>query len=86
MSGGQDVKADIDNDNDPVHRPSHYNQGGIEVIDFIEDQQHLGFGRLNAIKYICRSGTKVAESKERSIRKAIWYLERELGMHKKEGL
>jgi hypothetical protein len=81
MSGGQDIKTDPDNDN--VEHPSHYNQGSIEVIDFIEDQGHLGFGRLNAIKYICRSGSKVTESREQSIRKAIWYLERELGMHRK---
>jgi len=65
-----------------VDHPEHYNQGKIETIDFIEDRQHLGFGRLNAIKYIDRSGAKVGESKEQSIRKAIWYLERELGMHK----
>lgn len=78
MSGGQD-KID-----DPVNHPIHYNQGNIEVIDFIEDQEHLGFSKLNAIKYICRSGRKVGESSEQSIRKAIYYLERVLGMHRKE--
>jgi hypothetical protein len=68
-----------------VDHPSHYNPEGckIETIDFLEDRQHLGFGRQNAIKYIDRSGAKVSESKDTSIRKAIWYLERELGMHRK---
>lgn len=66
-----------------VAHPAHYNQGKIETIDFIEDRDHLGFNRQNAIKYIDRSGMKASESKETSLRKAIWYLERELGMHKK---
>jgi hypothetical protein len=72
--------------NEEVNHPSHYNQGKIETIDFIEDRQHLGFARLNAIKYIDRSGVKVGESKEQSLKKAIWYLEREMGMHKKGDL
>lgn len=67
-----------------IDHPGHYNQGNIEVIDFIEDQAHLGWNRQNAIKYICRSGAKESETKEQSIRKAIYYLERELGMHRKE--
>jgi hypothetical protein len=97
MSGGQDITTEdfsvgehpgfcAEKDNNPVEHPSHYNQGSIEVIDFIEDQAHLGWCRLNAVKYICRSGVKKSESKEQSIRKAIWYLERELGMHKSERL
>lgn len=42
---------------DAVHHPSHYNQGTIEVIDFIYDQR-LNFSLGNAIKYICRAGRK----------------------------
>jgi len=68
----------------PVDHPNHYNLGNIEVTDFIEDQEHLGWCRQNAIKYICRSGAKGGETKEQSIKKAIYYLERELGMHRKE--
>lgn len=75
--------ADVSGPCEEVDHPDHYNQGEIETIDFIKDREHLGFARLNAIKYIDRSGVKVGESKEQSIRKAIWYLERELGMHKK---
>ena len=67
-----------------VDHPSHYNIGNIEVGDFIEDQAHLGWCRQNAIKYICRSGAKGGETKEQSIQKAIYYLERELGMHRRE--
>jgi hypothetical protein len=72
-----------DKTDEQVDHPSHYNQGKIETITFIKDREHLGFCRLNAIKYIDRSGVKVGETKERSLRKAIWYLEYELGMHRK---
>lgn len=61
-----------------VDHPDHYNQGKIEVIDFIESQEHLGFGRLTALKYICRSGKKYSTSRVQDLQKAIWYLEREI--------
>ena len=47
---------------DNVKHPSHYTDGKIEVIEFIEDKQ-LSYHRGNAIKYICRAGKKDA-SKE----------------------
>lgn len=40
-----------------VNQPSHYVDGNIEVIDFIEDKK-LGFCLGNAIKYISRAGKK----------------------------
>jgi hypothetical protein len=55
-----------------VNHPSHYNQGKIEVIDFIQDQK-LDFCLGNAIKYICRAQHK-GKAKE-DIAKAIWYLQ-----------
>ncbi len=60
---------------DHVNHPSHYQGNSIEVIDIIEDFQ-LGFHLGNAIKYILRSDKK--GRKEEDLRKAIWYLEREL--------
>lgn len=54
--------------------PEHYNQGKIEVIDFIEDQK-LGFNLGNAIKYIARAEHK--ENAVDNIAKAMWYLTRE---------
>ena len=65
-------------DEQEVDHPVYYNQGSIEVIDFILDQAHLGFCRQTAIKYICRSGKKDGSSKERDLLKAIWYLQREI--------
>ena len=62
--------------NDAVNRPSHYTDGKIEVIDFIEDKG-LNFHRGNAVKYIARAGKKDPNKEVEDLRKAIWYLERE---------
>lgn len=66
---------------DDVAHPPHYNRGKIEVIEFIEDQK-LGFHLGNATKYICRAGAKDNTPKEKDLRKAIWYLTRELELLK----
>lgn len=58
-----------------VNNPKHYNVGKIETIDFIEDQK-LGFNLGNSIKYICRAEHK--GKKVEDLKKAIWYLEREI--------
>lgn len=68
---------DFKSTNDPVDHPSHYTDGKIEVIDFIEDKK-LGFHLGNAIKYIARAGKKDPNKTIEDIKKAIWYLERYL--------
>jgi hypothetical protein len=60
-----------------VDHPSHYNNGKIEVIDFIEDKK-LNFHRGNAIKYISRAGLKNKDTEIEDLEKAIWYLQREI--------
>ena len=60
-----------------VNHPNHYNDGKIEVIDFIEDKK-LGFCLGNAIKYICRAGKKDKNKEVEDIQKSIWYLHRYL--------
>lgn len=62
---------------DCVNSPSHYKDGKIEVIDFIEDK-NLNFHRGNAIKYIARAGLKNKNKEIEDIEKAIWYLKREV--------
>jgi hypothetical protein len=58
-----------------VNHPSHYNQGQIEVIDYIED---IGMGEDfcagNAIKYLSRY--KYKEKPLEDLKKAKWYVER----------
>lgn len=60
-----------------INHPSYYNDGKIEVIDFIEDK-HLNFNRGNAIKYISRAGKKDLNTEIDDLRKAKWYIDREI--------
>ena len=63
--------------NDPVNHPTHYMDGKIEVIDFIEDKQ-LNFCRGNAVKYIARAGKKDPAKTVEDLEKAMWYINREI--------
>lgn len=63
--------------NDSVNRPTHYTTGNIEVIDFIEDKG-LNFHRGNALKYIVRAGLKDKTKEIEDLKKAIWYINREI--------
>lgn len=72
--------------NDPVNHPSHYTDGQIEVIDFIEDKK-LGFHLGNAVKYIARAGKKDPAKTVEDLEKAIWYINRYIEDYKqKDGL
>ena len=62
---------------DPINHPSHYTDGGIETIDFIEAKK-LNYNCGNATKYISRAGKKDKAERAVDIAKAIWYLQREL--------
>ena len=63
--------------NDPVNHPSHYTQGKIECIDFIQDKK-LNFCRGNAVKYIVRAGLKDKNKEIEDLQKAIFYLDAEI--------
>jgi hypothetical protein len=67
----------LKNAKESVNHPEHYNVGKIEVIDFIEDQ-NLGFNLGNTVKYVCRSPHKGKQKED--LKKAIWYLQRELDL------
>lgn len=67
---------------DNVNHPSHYNDGKIEVIEFIEDKS-FSYHRGNAIKYLARAGKKDPNTKIEDLKKAIWYIQREIEL---EGL
>lgn len=58
--------------------PSHYRgDRQFEPIAVIEDWQ-LNYRLGNALKYISRNGRKPGEDPREGLRKAIWYLEREI--------
>lgn len=66
---------------DQVNHPSHYqSKTGLESIDVIE-AFGLGFNLGNCTKYVLRAGKK--DDKVRDLRKAIWYLNREIANHEK---
>lgn len=72
--------------NDNVSHPSHYTDGKIEVIDFIEDKG-LGFNLGNVIKYVSRAGKKKSNNPDKHVEdleKAKWYLDREIKLLKKK--
>lgn len=84
MSLAQGLDGMIENEmkkSDAVTHPSHYNQGRIEVIEFIEDQK-LGYHLGNAVKYLCRAGKKDSSKLEEDLDKAIWYIRRHVELHK----
>lgn len=64
-------------EHDPVNHPSHYTDGKYECIDFIEGHM-LGFCLGNAVKYISRAGKKEGVSAEQDLKKALWYVERQI--------
>ncbi len=68
--------------NDPVNNPSHYTDGKIEVIDFIEDKG-LDFCLGNTVKYISRAGKKEPDKIIQDLEKAQWYLQRKINNLKK---
>lgn len=57
---------------DLINKPPHYNQGNIEVSDFIIDQK-LDFLAGNIIKYVSRYRFKNGVE---DLKKAEWYLKK----------
>ena len=61
---------------DPVNKPAHYRQGGIECIDAIKasmtDEAFIGYCKGNTQKYLWRLGLK--DSALQDAKKAQWYL------------
>ena len=60
-----------------INHTDYYNTGGFEGIDFI-DSLNLNFNLGNVFKYISRAGRKDGEDTLTALRKAQWYLNREI--------
>ena len=65
---------------DAVNHPSHYaSDSGLEAIEVIEAFFHGNAFLANTFKYIARAGKKGGEAQRlEDLRKARWYLEREI--------
>ncbi len=66
---------------DPVNHPQHYTShpSGVECIVITE---HMNFCLGNALKYLWRADTKLNALED--LRKAIWYINREIEKREKE--
>ena len=61
---------------DNVNHPPHYNSyKGLEIIDLVEQ---MNFNRGNAVKYISRAGFKDPQMELEDLKKARWYIDREI--------
>jgi hypothetical protein len=69
--------------NDPVNHPAHYNAhpAGIECIDVVE---HMTFNVGSAMKYLWRAGLKGGSPRVEDLKKAAWYINREIEKLTKE--
>lgn len=62
-----------------INHPDHYQSSKMEAIDVI-DSYDLNFCLGSATKYILRAGKKPGEESHEDLKKALWYVERELSM------
>lgn len=69
------MTTQIDSAADPVNHPAHYtaHPSGIECIQVTE---HMGFNLGNVVKYVWRADLK--DDAIADLRKAAWYLNREI--------
>lgn len=62
---------------DSVNHPSHYTQGAIETIEYMEscltEEEFCGGCKMNVIKYVSREKHKNGLE---DLKKARWYLDR----------
>ena len=60
--------------NDPIN-PDYYDAGGRQLIDLLEGMQ---FSRGSAVKYLVRAGVKNPATELEDLKKARWYVNREI--------
>ena len=68
---------------DTVNHPDHYNAhpSGVECITVVE---HFNFCIGSAFKYLWRAGLKPGADTVTDLRKAAWYIEREIARIEQE--
>lgn len=80
----KEITTPIDTDvkKEMVDHPAHYNRGKYEAIDIIESLE-MNFNLGNAFKYLFRVGHK--DDIVQELKKAKWYLDREIQRLSKKG-
>jgi len=81
----ESVDTFMESQRDAVNHPTHYGQGFIECIDYIEDfltrEEYIGYLRGNIAKYMHRFRYKNGVE---DVEKARWYTERLIETLRKE--
>lgn len=65
--------------NDNINHPKHYEDAGY-LVQPIDVCQELPFCLGNAVKYLCRAGNKEGCPELEDLKKAQWYLNRQLAL------
>jgi hypothetical protein len=78
------VEPALEVTHDPVSKPSHYDWHPSKV-QCADITGAFSFNLGNVIKYVWRAGRKDGNPVLQDLRKAQWYLEREIGRLEKEG-
>lgn len=68
---------------DDVSHPAHYRVAGLECLDVIE-ALGLGYHLGNAFKYLWRAGRKDASRTVEDLRKARFYIDREIARRSRQ--
>jgi hypothetical protein len=73
----EDASREAKLPDDPINHPKHYNShpSGIECIVIAE---HHNFSIGSALKYLWRQGLKEGNSPISELKKAAWYIQREI--------
>lgn len=70
-----------ESDYETVEHPNHYN--GL-LVECIEVAEHFNFNLGSALKYIWRCGRKPGIDPVEDLKKAVWYLQREIFRREQE--
>ena len=69
---------------DPVNHPPHYTTGGIDFLDYAEAKGLTENAYLfNVVKYVSRAGKKVGSDPIEDLKKAQFYLNREIAIRER---
>jgi len=75
--------------NDPINHPQHYTSSAVcskckAPIECIQVVEHMRFSVGNAVKYLWRAGRKSTSPLVEDLKKARWYIDREIQRLEKE--
>ncbi len=74
----------LENKPDLVNKPPHYTVGGVDFLDYAEAKGLTENAYLfNVVKYVSRAGKKVGSDPVEDLKKAQFYLTREIAIRER---